>query len=416
MHIALLSYEYPPDTPEGGVATYILQAARVLQRRGHAVELFVGSPRRSGTETEAGVVVHRIQVSARDAFAAAAGSAFAARHRTAPFDVLEGPDFHAEARFATTLVPGIPLVVRLHTPQFLVHRVRDAHLPPAMRERMRRRAVRRHDLPRWNPYSAQHDQERLYLLAADEIVGISQAITRTLTRLWRLPTDRISAIPNPYVPSPDLLAIPLDTRTRTVAFVGRLEVRKGVLALAEAIPHLLRRCPDAAFRFIGRAVTVPRGQVGRIPAGTNMETYLRARLRAFQPQVEFVGPVSADRLPSELSRADVCIFPSLWENFPYVCLEAMAAGRGVIGSRQGGMPEMLDGGSAGLLVHPDNPREMAAALVRLLNAPEERQRFGAAARARVLAEYNADRIGALMEASYARAIRHRKDLGPRRGL
>jgi len=69
--------------------------------------------------------------------------------------------------------------------------------------------------------------ERLHLLAADEIVGISGAITEILTRLWRLPRERICRIPNPYVPSPDLLSIPTDTQTRTVTFVGRLEVRKG---------------------------------------------------------------------------------------------------------------------------------------------------------------------------------------------
>jgi glycosyltransferase involved in cell wall biosynthesis len=414
MHIAFISYEYPPDTPAGGMATYVYQAARVLQHRGHQVELFVGSPCRSDTHEEDGIAVHRLKVSERAAYPEIAGAAFAARHRAAPFDVLEGPDFWAEARVAVALTPSIPLVVRLHTPQFLVHRVRDARLSPDRRARMRRQAARRHTVPRWNPFSPLHDAERQHLLDADEIVGISGAITETLTRLWQLPSDRISRIPNPYTPASALLAIPLETQTRAVTFVGRLEVRKGVVALAAAIPRVLRARPDVTFRFVGRAVPIPPGmrRYGAHP-GTDMADYLAARLAAFRDRVEFAGPITVGELPGTLARTDLCIFPSLWENFPYVCLEAMAAGRGVIGSRAGGMPEMLADGNAGLLVHPDNPREMAAAMLRLLDDPALRMRLGQSARQRVLTEYNADRIGVLMEASYARAIAHRREAGPR---
>jgi len=164
------------------------------------------------------------------------------------------------------------------------------------------------------------------------------------------------------------------------------------------------------FRFVGRAVAIPQGLVRGVPrAGTDMAAYLAARLGAFGARVELAGPVTAEQVPNLLARTDVCIFPSLWENFPYVCLEAMAAGRGVIGSRAGGMPEMLDGGRAGLLIHPDNPREMASAMLRLLNDSALRLRLGQAARERVLTEYGADRIGALMEESYARAIARRKE-------
>ncbi|MEH2108257.1 glycogen/starch synthase [Nostoc sp.] len=57
MKIAFISYEYPPDTAYGGIATYLYQAARVLQQRGHLVEVFAGSTYRTTTETENEILV-----------------------------------------------------------------------------------------------------------------------------------------------------------------------------------------------------------------------------------------------------------------------------------------------------------------------------------------------------------------------
>ena len=48
MRIAFISYEYPPDTAAGGIATYARQAAHMLRDRGHAVEVFAASPHRTG--------------------------------------------------------------------------------------------------------------------------------------------------------------------------------------------------------------------------------------------------------------------------------------------------------------------------------------------------------------------------------
>ena len=91
----------------------------------------------------------------------------------------------------------------------------------------------------------------------------------------------------------------------------------------------------------------------------------------------------------------------------------MAAGRGVIGSRAGGMNDMLDEGRSGVVIPPKNPAETAAAIISLLDNPEKRIDLGNKARQRVLSEYNAMRIGEMHEASYQRAIERRKSSGPR---
>jgi len=60
MKIALVSYEYPPDTSYGGISTYVYQAAHMLVKAGHLVEVFTASPTRTGSCQESGINVHRI--------------------------------------------------------------------------------------------------------------------------------------------------------------------------------------------------------------------------------------------------------------------------------------------------------------------------------------------------------------------
>ena len=104
MRIAFISYEAPPDTLIGGIGTYVGQAARTLARRGHEVEVFTASPKASGTLDANGYLTHQVQCSFefedRMAFPELAGHIFAERHARAPFDVLEGAEFLAEARIA----------------------------------------------------------------------------------------------------------------------------------------------------------------------------------------------------------------------------------------------------------------------------------------------------------------------------
>jgi glycosyltransferase involved in cell wall biosynthesis len=68
------------------------------------------------------------------------------------------------------------------------------------------------------------------------------------------------------------------------------------------------------------------------------------------------------------------------------------------------MAEQLDGGNAGILVPPRKPKQIAAAICELLENPSRRKELGRKARARVLATYNAERVGEMMEQSYHRAI------------
>jgi glycosyltransferase involved in cell wall biosynthesis len=406
MKIAFVSYEYPPDTAFGGIATYTLQIAHLMRQRGHQVEVFAGSPLRSGTFTDGDILVHRVQCKNRAEFVTEIAPSFAARHQAIQFDLVESPEIGAESRVISAQHPHLPLVVKLHTPSYLIQRVN--YVPPTVGMQARRiiGAIRRGQRPTLlakQPYAPEQDPERSQTLRADLITTPSNALGEELVRTWHLNPDRIQVVPNPYLPAPSLLNIPIETHSRRVTYIGRLEVRKGVLELADAIPRVLQRHPDVRFRFVGAAWPSPQ-------PGLDMQQYLQHRLRPYGERLEFTGAVALEEIPAVLAETDICVFPSRWENFPGVCLEAMAAGRGVVGSQAGGMVEMLEGGRAGHLVKPGQPRELAAAISTLVANPTQRMNLGRLGRERILTQYNLDKIGALQESVYQQVIWEKAEL------
>lgn len=412
MHIAFISYEYPPDTAVGGIATYVKQAASMLAHRGHEVEVFAASTTRSGMETEDGVLVHRLQnldmtSDGTGAFPARIAPLFAQRHAAAAFDVLEAPEYRAEGRDAVRLVPGIPLVVKLHTPSYLLRSMNTALYSPVRRTLSAAKSLLRRERPFYD-YKPEEDPERTYCLDADEIAAPSRTIGELVAEKWGLNRDKMAVYPLSYVPADALLRVPLETKTDTVTYYGRLEMRKGVVDLADAIPLILESCPQAKFRFVGKSLPSP--QMGR-----DMKTFLSQKLARQAGSVQFMDPVTLAQIPVLLAATDVCVFPSLWENFPNTCLESMSAGRGVVATDPSGMAEMLRDGATdyGLLVPPQSPEKIAQAVIELLQNPAQRIAFGVAARQRVLDQYSLNRVGMLQEASYSRAIERRRAAGPR---
>jgi glycosyltransferase involved in cell wall biosynthesis len=207
---------------------------------------------------------------------------------------------------------------------------------------------------------------------------------------------RIDLLPYVFVPDRELLSVPAATNFKAVTFLGRLEVRKGVVALGDAIPMVLRTHPDTVFRFVGRTGPAPSG-------GRSMVDYLRTRLAAHLDRIEFVDHVPPERIAGCLAQTDVCVFPSLWENFPNVCLEAMSAARGIVASREGGMQDMLDDIAGGILIDPASSSQLAHAVIRMLDRPLERQQMGARSRAKIV-EYYGQEVPRLTDEYYSAAI------------
>jgi glycosyltransferase involved in cell wall biosynthesis len=145
--------------------------------------------------------------------------------------------------------------------------------------------------------------------------------------------------------------------TATVLFVGPDSPHKGRSVLIKAFRRL------------------PSGQARLVLAGSGTPVHT--------PGVSVLGYLRGAALREQYQRASVVVVPSVWpEPCPTVVLEAMAHGRPVVGSRIGGIPDLVEDGLSGLLVRPNDPAALADALSRILTDHDLRHRLAAGARAR----------------------------------
>lgn len=404
MNIAFISYEFPPETAYGGIATYVFQATKMLAERGNHIEVFCPSLiRDDSTEVENGLLVHRIK-SDRDTFTKAILNKFTERHAIITFDLIESPEYGADGIEVFKKFPNIASVVKTHTPSFLMNTMNPGH-KPSLFTIIRKiiGALRRANLKLLEPkpYLRQYDDEYHIAQSANFITTPSKSLGQIVSKEWLIEEKRILLQPYPYIPSQQLLEIPIEkTTSKIVTFVGRLETRKGLLVIKDAIPKILKVDPEITFHFIGRPMVSP------VP-NYNMEEYLKLKLKPYVKNLKFHGLLNLSSIAELLKYTSVCLFPSIWENFPNVCLESMSAGRAIIGTHSGGMTEQLSDG-AGVLIPPNDAVAIKNAVLMLINNPDKCVAFGENARKKILESYNSDVIGELMESQYQNIIKNVK--------
>ncbi|MBM4250009.1 MAG: glycosyltransferase family 4 protein [Euryarchaeota archaeon] len=151
-----------------------------------------------------------------------------------------------------------------------------------------------------------------------------------------------------------------------VLFVGRLAPKKGLDTLLDAAPAVIAECPETRFLVVGEDM--------------GLGCWLRSevRRRDLSERVRLTGHVPERELLAAYHCCDVLTLPSEYEAFGLVLAEAMACGKPCVGTRVGGVPEVVDDGSTGLLVPPRDPAALAEALCRVLSDPALTRRMGAA--------------------------------------
>ena len=120
-------------------------------------------------------------------------------------------------------------------------------------------------------------------------------------------------------------------------------------------------------------------------------------------RVSFAGPVSRPQEP--LARAQVFVLTTNWEGLPLTVLEAMRAGLPLVATDVGGVSEAVEDSATGFLVPRSDVAAVAGALARLIDEPELRIRFGAAARARYESDFTNDRMVAEVAEVYRKAVK-----------
>jgi glycosyltransferase involved in cell wall biosynthesis len=213
--------------------------------------------------------------------------------------------------------------------------------------------------------------ERRHVRQVDRILTSSAYSAARIAEEYGVPAHRITVVPEPI----DLVrwrrafesAPELPRRGNSILCVAHLYPRKNVATLLAAMTRLSNQ---AVLRVVGTGPDLARLE-------------RRARELGLGRRVEFLGHVAFDRLAGEYRRADIFCLPSRQEGFGIVFLEAMAAGLPIVAARAAAVPELVSDGESGILVAPDNPGDLAAALDRLLSDPEERRRMGETGRRQV---------------------------------
>ncbi len=367
MKIGLISREYPPETGWGGIGTYTYELAHGLTHLGHEVHVVAFAPQKDSECFDDQVYVHRIaSPSIRglwrlDQYLPVFQILYSIRVAKKinelitkyQIEFIEAPEIGFESLFFS-LRKKIPLVIKFHTPHFLLNELIDA--PPRIKDKV----------IAWI--------EQWGCRQADFYSAPSLRMAKLIALRYKLDLDKIKIIPLPIDINEFSPAVQSHQDDLTVLFSGRLEMRKGIHILVEAIPKVLAQVPRAKFILAGRDVYHPKGN-------QMMSQWLKEKIGPC-PQLTFAGHLTRDKLIEQYRRSSICVMPSLWENFGYAGLEAMACGKPLIISNETGLGEAVDVDSV-VSIAVKNPEALASAIIDLLKNPEKRQALGIRARRQV---------------------------------
>jgi glycosyltransferase involved in cell wall biosynthesis len=217
----------------------------------------------------------------------------------------------------------------------------------------------------------------------------SSSVVITLSSSWAqfvsgfAPKARVAVVPN-AVPLPPPSSV--QEEPGRILFLGRLESAKGVFDLLAAGALLAPRFPALRLVFGGE--------------GDAAALRRRAFELGIEDRLELLGWVGAQERNEQLARATVFCLPSHAEGLPMAMLEAMAAGRAVVASSVGGIPETIVDGGNGLLVPPRDEQALAGALAQLLGDEALRARLARGARASVEQHYSTEVVCGKLSALY----------------
>ncbi len=210
---------------------------------------------------------------------------------------------------------------------------------------------------------------------ADAVIAVSEATRRVMTDIEGVPSERIRVVYNGMepLPAPAREALMRARQAlgigeqRVLLVAGRLHEEKGHRVLFEALAAVRSQLDPFVLLVAGEG-----------PHRAQLEA--EARALGLHPSVRFLGQRSD--VAELMSLATVVVVPSLAESFGYVVLEAMSLGRPVVATTSGGIPEVVGGSGAALLVAPGSVSELAGAVSTVVLDTWLAESMGEAGRAR----------------------------------
>ncbi len=195
-----------------------------------------------------------------------------------------------------------------------------------------------------------------------KVICCSQYMRNEVKQVFHLPDDKIDVIPNGIraeayqlgAEEVDLKSLGIEEEDRVIFFVGRLVPEKGVQVMLDAAPAILKVFPKTKFVIAGKG-----------PFEDHLKN--RARELMLTDRVVFAGYIDDAMRNALYQAASAAVFPSIYEPFGIVALEAMVSKTPVIVSSVGGLDEIIEHEVDGLKVYPGDPGSLANQVIRLFS-------------------------------------------------
>jgi glycogen(starch) synthase len=393
MRILMLSWEYPPHVV-GGLGKHVAELVPALGAQG--VEVHLVTPRWVNAKVEEhleGAVIYRVNppaVEMHNFYTGAWQTNLKLEDKSehlwqelGGFDVIHGHDWLvAFAACALKRNFKTPLLSTIHAT-----------------ERGRSRGTLTSDVQQ-----AINNAEWWLTYESWRVICCSEYMAYQVREFFQVPPDKVDVVPNGVDVSRfemwngvDLThfrnryALPGE---KIIFYVGRVVYEKGVHVLVEAVPRIVEAYPQAKF----------------VVAGTG-DMLAQLQHRAWElgvaHKILFTGFIPDEERDRLFKVADCAVFPSLYEPFGIVALEAMAAGAPVVVSEVGGLKEVVHHAETGITVYPNDVGSLTWGVLHTLQHPQWTRTRVANARRKVIEDYNWTRIATRTSAIYQRIAQER---------
>ncbi len=395
MRVLMLSWEYPPNVV-GGMGQHVAELVPALAQEGLELHLVTPTYSQEGIPSvvENGVVVHRVFIPTIKTQASIYDQTLAVNKALenyayqigARFDLIHVHDWLTGfAGIALQQAWGCPLIATIHAT-----------------ERGRNRGHLSNELQRFIDQA-----ERDLVHQAQRVIVCSRHMAHEVQYFFQVRATKLDIIPNginianlrngynreELVTFRTKYANPDD---QIVFTISRLVYEKGIHLLIQAAPRILAACPQTRFIIAGKG-----------PEAKNLKQ--QAENLGVAGRVNFIGFISYEDRDQLFTVADCAIFPSLYEPFGIVALEAMALGCPLVVSDVGGLAEMVEHAETGIKIYPDNVDSTAWGIMHALTHPDRVKQYALKARQSVELLFNWPRIGRLTIEVYRRGLEQNAD-------
>jgi glycosyltransferase involved in cell wall biosynthesis len=347
LRIAFATPEFVTENHfDGGLANYLNRVSKSLAQLGHDIHIITLSTKNEDEFDHDGVIIHRVMLKpAWHTFNRLTRYSFTTSlhwlnfstqtyrklkqlHRREPFDVIQYPNYSACGLFSIAFLRATHVVRASSEPGWNgdVRRNLDSNLTERL-EALQYRLTRNVHAP---------SRRTQKMLAGD--ARLIRTPFYDETRAWDTTVyDHIFK------------------DKKYVLYFGRFQLRKGFHTLAQALPRFLQQCKDAHVALVGRDMETS--------LAPSMAALARAQCNSSADRLIVMENLPHSQLYPVIAGAQLVVLPSLIDNLPNTCLEAMGLGKVVIGTNGTSFDELISDGVNGFLVPPDNPQALADKMI-----------------------------------------------------